>query len=115
MFCGYVFLCMNYSESREFLTDPAVRRISLFQDTDEKQLINELNLVKKCELLSRERQLEINKGFYPGDRVICNNGPLKGEEVVIVKRDDAVTMIVNWYCFDRYCKFRYLENELQHV
>jgi transcription antitermination factor NusG len=113
MFCGYVFVCMDFAENRELLADSAVRRVLLFQDSDETQLIRELNVVRKCELLSRERQLEVNEGFFPGDRVICTAGPLKDEEVVIVKRDDAVTMIVNWYCFDRYCAFRYLADELR--
>ncbi len=112
MFCGYIFVCLTADERRELSRENAVRRIFLFESYEEENLIRELNVVRTCEQLSKERQLIVNPGLVPGDCVLCKAGPLKGEYVIVQKRSDEVSFIVNWNCFGRSCEIRYPANAL---
>ena len=62
---------------------------------DEDSLLRDLKIVRECELLSSQHELIVNPQLQPGDTVTIKNGPFKKQEVVVIRRHDKSSVIVN--------------------
>ena len=95
MFPGYFFACPNLEEESIIRRDKCVWNLKVLNGAAEDLLLKELIVVRQAELLSQERKLVIKPGIREGDTVILKKGPFKGHDVIVVKRENETTLIVN--------------------
>ena len=94
MFPGYVFLQLNRQQNWQVKTSGLAIRILTVTDKTEPTLVNDLNLIRKFELLSRTQPVKVRADLVPGKRFTIAHGQLKGTEGVIVKRKNRTEFIV---------------------
>lgn len=105
MFPGYLFACPNREEETIIRRDKCVWQLKVLSELDEEGFLHDLELVRQSEILSREQQLVVNPGLQIGETYIVKNGPFKGQEVILVRRKDAVNVIVNLHFLGRNIEF----------
>ena len=101
MFPGYFFACPNLEEETFIRRDKCVWNLKVLNGSEEDLLLKELTIVRQAELLSRECKLLVNPGIREGDTVILKRGPLKGNDVIVVKRENEATLVVNLNLLNR--------------
>lgn len=96
MIPGYIFLAAGNPErtelkksEREFVRIELLREIS-----EEKTLIRELNALRQFEILAQTEEVHVNPGIQHGDKVLVTQGPLKGLETEVIRREDQRNAIV---------------------
>ena len=77
----------------------------VLSDLDEDGLLHDLEIVRRSELLSRKQPLVVNPGLQIGEIYIMKNGPFVGQEVLLVRRKDAVNVVVNLSFLGRNIEF----------
>ncbi|MBR4417060.1 MAG: hypothetical protein IKZ84_13080 [Victivallales bacterium] len=95
MFPGYVFLQLNRQQNWQVKTSGLAIRILTVTDKTEPTLVNDLNLIRKFELLSRTQPVKVRADLVPGKRFTIAHGQFKGTEGVIVKRKNRTEFIVH--------------------
>ena len=66
----------------------------LREEEQETQFIGELNALKKCECLAKERPILIKPEIAAGDDVLIVSGPLEGLRTKVLRREDEQDVIV---------------------
>jgi transcriptional antiterminator NusG len=96
MFPGYIFLAAGDQERSELKkNEKEFVHIELLRTpVEEERLIRELNALQLLETLAQGKEVFVNPGIQRGDRVILTQGPLKGLETEVIRRDDARNAIV---------------------
>ncbi len=96
MIPSYIFLCANDLQRNELLCrEQQIIHIELCREkVVEDQLIRDLNLVQKCEVIARNEPIVVNPEIITGDQVIITEGELEGLEATVSKRDDKHNMII---------------------
>jgi len=96
MFPGYLFLAAGDLERTDLKrTEKNFVQIELIRDElNEQQLIRELNLLLKLELMAQDKEVLVNPGIMRGDKVLVTQGPLKGLETEVLRRDDTHNAII---------------------
>lgn len=102
MFPGYFFACPSLEQETIIRRDKCVWNLKVLYNYEEDALINDLKIVRECELLSREHKLVVNPRLKAGDTVRLKNGPFKYYDVIVVKRCDESRVIVNLNFFNRH-------------
>lgn len=95
MFSGYVFVCPSLLEETTIRRNRYVWNLKTLSVEDEDSLLRDLKIVRECELLSSQHELIVNPQLQPGDTVTIKNGPFKKQEVVVIRRHDKSSVIVN--------------------
>ena len=112
MFSGYVFACPNLEEETIIRRDKCVWQLKVLSEPDEEGLLRDLEIVRRSEILSQKQQLVVNPGLQIGEAYTVKNGPFKGQEVVLVRRKDAVNVVVNLFFLGRNIEFMCGADEL---
>ena len=112
MFPGYVFACPNREEETIIRRDKCVWQLKVLSEPDEEGLLRDLEIVRQSEILSQKQELVVNPGLQIGETYIVKNGPFKGQEVVLVRRKDAVNVVVNLFFLGRNIEFMCGADEL---
>jgi transcriptional antiterminator RfaH len=95
MFPGYVFLQLNRQQNWQVKTSGLIIRILPVTEKTEQQILEDLNNIRKFELISRTQPVKVRADLIPGKRFIVSNGKLKGTEGVIVKIKNRTEFIVH--------------------
>lgn len=94
MFPGYVFLCLNRLQNWQIKASNLILRILQVTEESEPRLIEDLNIIRKFEKLSRTQPVSVRADLIPGKRVIIAHGDFKGIEGIIVKKRNRTEFIV---------------------
>ena len=95
MFPGYVFLLLNRQQNWQVKTSGLIIRILPVTEKTEQQILEDLNNIRKFELISRTQPVKVRADLIPGKRFTITNGKLKGTEGVIVKIKNRTEFIVH--------------------
>lgn len=95
MFTGYSFLCLSRQENWEIKKSQYVIRMLSVDEDNERDLISELNLVRRFEKLAKTQKVKIRPELIPGKRVIIMQGKLQGIEGIVKRRKNEMEIIVN--------------------
>jgi hypothetical protein len=101
MFPGYVFACPSKEEETEIRRNKSVWNLKVLSEVDEDGLLRDLEIVRESEILSEKQELVVNPGLHIGETYIMKKAPFKGQEVVLVRRKNAVSVIVNLFFLGR--------------
>ena len=96
MIPGYIFLAAGDQERTELKkTVKEFVHIELLRDPHEEDtLIRELNALHQFEILAQSEEVLVNPGIQHGDKVLVTQGPLKGLETEVIRREDQKNAIV---------------------
>ena len=96
MIPSYIFLAAGDQERSE--PKKGVKefvQIELLREPHEEDtLIRELNALHQFEILAQSKEVLVNPGIQRGDKVVVTQGPLKGLETEVVRRDNARNAII---------------------
>ena len=95
MFPGYLFGCADPAEETTIRGNRCVWNLRRLSELEEKQLLDDLKIVRLCEIESAAHRMTVNPGLRSGDRVRITSGPFKGQLAVVVRRVDALNVIIN--------------------
>jgi len=112
MFPGYVFACPNLEEETIIRRDQCVWQLKVLSEADEEGLLRDLEIVRQSEILSGQQNLVVNPGLRIGETYTVKQGPFKGQEVILVRRKDDVTVVVNLFFLGRNLEFMCGADEL---
>ena len=96
MIPSYIFLAAGDQERTELKkTVKEFVNIELLRETHEEDtLIRELNALHQFEILAQSEEVLVNPGIQHGDKVLVTQGPLKGLETEVIRREDQKNAIV---------------------
>ena len=118
MFPGYIFLAAGDLERRELKrTEKSFVNIELLREEfEEETLIRELNALRQFEVLAQTKEILVNPGIQRGDKVLVTQGPLKGLETEVIRRDDDHnSIIVNVTILERTVEYPVSADELKKI
>ena len=118
MFPGYIFLAAGDLERRELKrTEKNFVNIELLREEfEEETLIRELNALRRFEILAQTKEILVNPGIQRGDKVLVTQGPLKGLETEVIRRDDKRnSIIVNVTILERTVEYPVSADELKKL
>lgn len=95
MFSGYLFACLAQEEEDSAWRTRSIVRIFRDQNFTQEQLLEELNLIRRFELVSETQKVEILPHLVPGTKVMIAAGPWEGIYGVIESRRKPLKFIVN--------------------
>lgn len=96
MIPSYIFLAAGDLERTELKKhEKEFVQIELLRETSEEEtLIRELNALRHFEILAQTEEVLVNPGIQHGDKVVVTQGPLKGLETEVIRREDQKNAIV---------------------
>lgn len=96
MIPGYIFLAAGDLERSELKkSGKEIVQIELLRNPlEEETLIRELNALRKLETVAQSGEVQVNPGIRHGDKVLVTQGPLKGLETEVIRREDQKNAIV---------------------
>lgn len=118
MIPGYIFLSVDEPERNELKrTEKNIVNIHLLRvPMEEETLIRELNALHQFELLAQTQEVHVNPGIQRGDKVIVTQGPLKGLETEVIRREDARNaIIVNVTILEKTVEYPISADELKKI
>jgi transcriptional antiterminator NusG len=118
MIPGYIFLAVDEPERNELKrTEKNIVNIHLLRvPMEEETLIRELNALHQFELLAQTQEVHVNPGIQRGDKVIVTQGPLKGLETEVIRREDARNaIIVNVTILEKTVEYPISADELKKI
>ena len=118
MIPGYIFLAAGDQERNELKrSEKNFVHIELLRTPiDEETLIRELNALHQFEILAQTQEVYVNPGIRRGDKVVVTQGPLKGLETEVIRRDDARNaIIVNVTILEKTVEYPVSADELKRI
>lgn len=118
MIPGYIFLAAGDQERNELKrSEKNFVHIELLRiPIDEETLIRELNALRQFEILAQTQEVYVNPGIRRGDKVVITQGPLKGLETEVIRRDDARNaIIVNVTILEKTVEYPVSADELKRI
>lgn len=116
MFTSYVFLEIPPLYFTNVLRMSEVLTLELPEKPETQfGLINDLNRIRKCEILANYKKIVVNPGLQPGMRVRVKSGPLADTDVVVVRRLNELHIVVNLEILGRHCDCLIDASELQEI
>ena len=97
MFPGYLFACPALEEETVIRRNRCVCNLQKVSEGEELSLLQDLRIVRTCEIESANHKMIINPGLHPGDQVSIKSGPFKGMDAIVVRRVNEVSIIVNLF------------------
>ena len=113
MFPGYLFACADRDEETAIRMNKCVWRLQTLSDVEEWSLIRDLRAVRMCELQSAEHELTVNPGLQAGDMVSIKSGAFRGYDAIVVRRVDALNVIINLEFLGRNINIRWEAGDLE--
>ncbi len=95
MFKGYLFACLAQDDKDTVWRSKSAIRIFREDAVDQRQLLEELTLIRRCEIVALDQKVEILPTLVPGTRVMIASGSWEGIYGVIDKRQKPLVFIVN--------------------
>mgnify|MGYP001186411247 CR=1 FL=1 len=95
MFIGYAFVCVTREENWSVKKSLHILRMLPVDESNEKVLVSELNMVRLFEKLSKRQDVEIRPELIPGKQVEITQGALRGLTGVVKKRKNKIEVIVS--------------------
>ncbi len=114
MFPGYVFACSNLEEETRIRRSKVVWNLKKLSELEEESLIRDLKIVRMCEMQSTEHKLVVNPGLHEGDTVQVKSGAFKGQDAIVVRRVDELSVIINLYFFGRHVDMKWDADDLAY-
>ena len=114
MFPGYVFACPNLEEETLIRRNKAVWNLKKLTVWEEKNLLRDLQVVRKCEKQSAACKLVVNPELHPGDMVRIKSGSLRGQDAIVVRRENEVMVVINLFFFNRHIQMHWLADDLTY-
>ena len=114
MFPGYVFACPNLEEETIIRRNKAVWNLKKLTVWEEETLLRDLQVVRRCEKQSAECKLVVNPELHPGDTVRIKSGTLKGQDAIVVRRENELTVIINLLFFNRHIQMHWHADDLTY-
>lgn len=118
MIPGYIFLAASDLERNELKrTEKNFVNIELLRfQMEEETLIRELNALHQFEILAQSKEVLVNPGIQRGDRIVVTQGPLKGLETEVIRRDDdRNAIIVNVTILEKTVEYPVSADELKKI
>lgn len=118
MLPGYIFLAASDDERTELkkTIDNIVHIELLRHAAAESTLVEELNALRRFELLAQQERVLINPGIQKGDQVLITEGPLKGLTTEVIRRNDACdSIVVNISILNRNIEYPISAEKLQKI
>lgn len=118
MIPGYIFLAASDVERLELKKrEKEIVHIELLRmRIEEETLIRELNALRQFEMLAQTEEVFVNPGIKRGDKVVVTQGPLKGLETEVIRRDDARNaIIVNVTILEKTVEYPISADELKAI
>ena len=118
MIPGYIFLAASDPDRTELKrTEKNFVQIELLRDEPlEGTLIRELNALRQFEILAQTEEVLVNPGIQRGDKVLVTQGPLKGLETEVIRRDDnRNSIIINVTILERTVEYPVSADELKKI
>jgi len=112
MFPGYLFACLDRNECSTVGANRCVWRVQTLTESDEESLIRDLKIVRMCELQSSRHELVINPELQAGDMVRIKSGAFKGQDAIVIRRVDALSVIINLDFLGRSIDIRWNADDL---
>lgn len=113
MFPGYLFACADRDEEAAIRINKCVWRLQALSEGEEAALIRDLRIVRMCELQSADHELAVNPGLQAGDTVRIKSGAFRGYEAIVVRRVDALSVIINLEFLGRNIDMRWEAGDLE--
>ncbi len=113
MFSGYLFACAEREEEPAIRANKCVWRIQTLSAAEEDSLIRDLRAVRMCELQSADHELTVNPGLQAGDMVRIKSGAFRGYDAIVVRRVDALNVIINLEFLGRNINMRWEAGDLE--
>ena len=113
MFPGYLFLCADQEEQTVIRCNQAVRQLRVLDEYEEESLLSDLRQVRRSELESASRELVVNPGLQTGDEVCVKTGAFRGERAIVVKREDALRVVINLNFLGRHIEMLWDAGDLE--
>ena len=113
MFPGYLFLCADQEEQTIIRRNQAVRQLRVLDEYEEESLLADLRQVRRCELESAKCELVVNPGLQAGDMVQVKSGAFRGEHAIVVKREDALRVVINLNFLGRHIEMLWNADDLE--
>jgi transcription antitermination factor NusG len=95
MFSGYVFCQVNDARFSQMVCSNAVLFKIDVDEFDEGNLLDELNSIRRLELLSSEQEVVVKPELVPGVPVMIKHGPLQGMSGIVSARNKKTILSVN--------------------
>ena len=89
MFPSYICAALDINTLSEASYHNTVSRVFFNEHYSEEQLISELKIVKKFEMLSEDSQVEINPQIVEGTPIVISIGPFMGWEGIVKRRENS--------------------------
>ena len=118
MIPGYVFLNLTDDERRELKSsEKHVVQIELLRESvQEDRFIEELNILKRCEILAQNEPVLVNPDISAGDDVEITEGPLAGLQTKVLRRaDDINCIIINLTMLNAHVEYPVSAEKLQKI
>ncbi len=112
MFPGYLFGCADAEEEDLIQCNRCVWNVRKLSLSEEEQLLADLRTVRLCELESAEHRMTVNPCLRSGDPVRITAGAFKGLRAIVVRRVDALSVIINLDFLGRSIDIRWDAGEL---
>ena len=112
MFPGYLFGCADDGEEALIRRNRCVWNVRKLSEPDELQLLRDLKAVRLCELESAAHRMTVNPGLRAGDPVLIKTGAFKNQRAIVVRRVDALSVIINLDFLGRSIDIRFDAGEL---
>jgi hypothetical protein len=95
MFPGYVFACTGPDEHNLRSLGSAVLRANRLEEHAAEQLLEELKVVRKFELLSASHEVDLAPELTPGAPVLITRGVFQGTYAIVQKKKNNYRITVN--------------------
>ena len=118
MFPGYIFLAAGELERTDLKrSEKNFVHIELLRnDYEEERLVRELNNLHLIELEAMGREVFVNPGIRRGDKVVVTQGPMKGLQAEVIRRDDnRNAIIINVTILERTVDYPFSADELKKI
>ncbi len=118
MIPGYIFLCADDNERADLRRrEKRFVHIELLRDPClEDVFIEELNALRRCEILAREEPILVNPDIVAGDEVLITAGHLQGLRTTVCARDNEHnTIIVNLTILNKHVEYPVSAETLQKI
>jgi len=118
MIPGYIFLAASDKERTDLKrSEKSFVQIELIRiPAEEETLIRELNALHQFEILAQTKEVLVNPGIQRGDKVTVTQGPLKGLETEVIRRDDTHnSIIINVTILERTVEYPVSADELKKI
>lgn len=118
MIPSYLFLCIREEERGDLKrAESQVIQIELIRDARREEcFIRELNILRKCEELARERPVLVKPEIAAGDDIMIISGPLKGLRAKVLRRDDEQNaVVINFSILNTSIEYSFSMEELKKI